>query len=317
MGLYDREEPHHLDAADTMDFQSDCSVFDMFHPVVVLLYCGVLLAFSMVVMQPVYLLLTLGALLAFKVSLQGVSALRGLLWQAPLVLFLAVANPLFASVGSTELFRIGLHAIYLEAIVYGFCQGLMLVNVLLAFSCAAMVLSSDKVLCVLGNVMPTVSLMVSMTMRLIPQFAGRGKTISAVQQACTASQDSRVQLDDFGRKESRRSRIRDYLRLSTVLMSWGMEDSLETADAIRARGWGAVKKRTSYRRYRFRGSDAIACLMISALGIAAALAAFVACSQFAFYPQVVGFAPWFSYAPYVAFLALPTAFVLWGRRLWS
>ncbi len=188
-----------------------------------------------------------------------------MLWQAPLVLILAIANPLFVSAGSTELFRIGLHAVYLEALCYGLCQGLMLVNVLLAFSIAARVVSSDKVLCVLGNATPTLALMISMTMRLVPQFVRRGKAIADTQKACTAaasarcactssasscSTGARPDANDASRSaKPRRAALANSLRLSTVLMSWGMEDSLETADAMRARGWGAATKRTTYQRY--------------------------------------------------------------------
>lgn len=147
--------------------QTNDTIFDRYHPAVALIYCGVLLAFSMAAMHPVYLLATFAGLVAYNAVLRGAkAALSGMLWQAPLVLILALANPLFVSAGSTELFRIGLHAVYLEALCYGLCQGLMLVNVLLAFSIAAHVVSLDKVLCVLGNATPTLALMISMTMRL-------------------------------------------------------------------------------------------------------------------------------------------------------
>ena len=118
--------------------QTNDTIFDRYHPAVALVYCGVLLAFSMAVMHPVYLIATFVGLVAYNAVLRGAkSALSGMLWQAPLVLVLAIVNPLFVSAGSTELFRIGLHAVYLEALCYGLCQGLMLVNVLLAFSIAA------------------------------------------------------------------------------------------------------------------------------------------------------------------------------------
>lgn len=165
--------------------QTNDTIFDRYHPAVALIYCGVLLAFSMAAMHPVYLLATFAGLVAYNAVLRGAkAALSGMLWQAPLVLILAIANPLFVSAGSTELFRIGLHAVYLEALCYGLCQGLMLVNVLLAFSIAARVVSSDKVLCVLGNATPTLALMISMAMRLVPQFVRRGEAIADTQKAC-------------------------------------------------------------------------------------------------------------------------------------
>lgn len=358
----------------------------------------------MAVMQLVYLLLTFCGLFALEASLCGAKAsLRNLAWQAPLVMMLAIANPLFVSAGSTELFRIGMHAFYLESLVYGACQGLMLANVLLAFSVASHIVTSDKVLCTLGNLTPTLALMMSMTMRLVPQFARRGKDILATQKACTsienaaldtaaarsactaaapqmpsinaaqaealqpaslsqaafsrsisfaqdeapcnasraqtgnsnaescpqerfaescdrpeksqmmsrtasAASPSKTRKTPFATRRlrpSRRQTVRNYLHLSTVLMGWGMEDSLETADAMRARGWGAAKKRTSYQCYRFRRQDALACIVLAAFALSAAASAFAACQQFTFYPRIGGVAPWFSYAPYALLVLLP------------
>ena len=312
--------------------QTNDTIFDRYHPAVALIYCGVLLAFSMAAMHPVYLLATFAGLVAYNAVLRGAkAALSGMLWQAPLVLILAIANPLFVSAGSTELFRIGLHAVYLEALCYGLCQGLMLVNVLLAFSIAARVVSSDKVLCVLGNATPTLALMISMAMRLVPQFVRRGEAIADTQKACAAasarsactasapshSAGARPDANAVSRSaKPRRAALANGLRLSTVLMSWGMEDSLETVDAMRARGWGAATKRTTYQRYRFRKADAFACAFIAVLTVAAAASAVAACDEFKFYPRIAGFAPWFSYIPYVLLVALPTILEAKERRTW-
>lgn len=94
--------------------QTNGTIFDRYHPAVALIYCGVLLAFSMAAMHPVYLLATFAGLVAYNAVLRGAkSALSGMLWQAPLVLILAIANPLFVSAGSTELFRIGTKRMHL------------------------------------------------------------------------------------------------------------------------------------------------------------------------------------------------------------
>ncbi len=319
---------------------------DRWHPAVVFLFCVVCLAFSMAAMQPVYLALTFAGQTALSVSLKGgAQALRGIFWQAPLVLVLAIANPLFVSVGSTELFRIGLHAVYLEAALFGLAQGLLLVNTLLAFSNAAQLLSSDKVLSLLGGTLPTLSLMISMVMRLIPSFVRRGREIGDVRLACTAadSAPARTDIRAYDARETpgpdvaapssdghrrgfshaeragrfapsrMKGRFSDALRTSTVLMGWGMEDSLETADAMRARGWNSGAKRTSYQRYRFRRRDALACILIAALALASALSALAACARFSFYPRIDGLAPWYSYAPYALLLALPLVAAL-ARR---
>lgn len=318
----------------------DQGISDLFHPAVALLYCGVVLVFSMAVMQPVYLALTFVAQLALSVATGGRRALRGLVWQAPIVVVLGIANPLFVSVGSTELLRIGMHAFYLEALIFGLCQGLMLVNVLLAFGNAARIVSSDKVLATLGNIAPYLSLVISMTMRLVPKFSSRFRYIRSVSDSCTAASaggeggageapvgtgsSARVRLAVCTSRErasggcarggigagklvrtARKAKSR--LRLTTVLLGWGLEDSLESADAMRARGWGAKRRRTSYQRYHFRSSDAVALAVIGSLALSAGLSAHASQAAFAFYPRITGIAAWYSYLPYAALLALPLA----------
>ena len=131
------------------------TAFDRYHPAVAFSYFACVLAFGMAAMQPVYLALSLAAALSYSIVLRGVRAtLRTALWQMPLILVMAVANPLFSAMGSTELFRIGLRAFYLESLVFGACMGAMLACVLLWFSNASRVLSSDKVMALFGNAAP-------------------------------------------------------------------------------------------------------------------------------------------------------------------
>ena len=159
-----------------------------------------------------------------------------------MILIIAVLNPLFSASGSTELFRIGMRAVYLESMVYGLCMGGLFVASVLWFEAAASMLSYDKVLALLGNTAPVIALMISMCMRLIPQFLRRGRTVLAVQDA----------IDVPGHASA--DPVRSRLRASSVLMGWGMEDSLERADAMRSRGWGAATRRTTYARYRLGGA---------------------------------------------------------------
>ena len=220
-----------------------------------------------------------------------------------------MANPLFSASGSTELFRIGLRAFYLESFVYGACMGVMLASVLVLFSNAAQVLDSDKVMALFGGVAPTVGLMLSMTARLVPQFVRRGNGIADVERACTAARPAEEPAGKL-------AVMRGYLRRTSVLMGWGMEDSLETAGAMKARGWGAVARRTTYARYRFRRFDAAALACGGALALLAAAAAWAACAEFRFYPTIGGLAPWWSYLPYALFACLPLAITAKEHLRW-
>ena len=284
------------------------TAFDLFHPVVAFCYFAAFIVLSMTAMQPVYLAISFVGALAYSIVLRGWRATgRSFAWQLPLIVIVALANPLFSSSGSTELFRIGLRAFYLESFFYGGCMGLMLACVLMLFSNASTVLTSDKVMALFGGVVPTIGLMLSMTERLVPQFVRRGSDIGDVQRACTASRAA---------TQGKRGAARGYLRLTSVLMGWSMEDSLDTASAMKARGWGASARRTTYARYRFRRFDAAALACLGALALAAAGAAWTACTLFHFYPTIGGWAPWWSYLPYALFAALPIAMTAKERMRW-
>ena len=88
-------------------------------------------------------------------------------------------------------------------------------------------------------------------------------------------------------------------------MSWTLEDSIERSDAMRARGWGSGAQRSSYRTLRFSGRDASACIALLALGILNAVLAWIACSQWSFYPVMPSLVWWWGYLPYAAEAALP------------
>ena len=212
-----------------------------------------------------------------------------------MILIIALVNPLFSASGSTELFRIGMRAVYLESMVYGLCMGGLFVASVLWFEAAASMLEYDKVLALLGNAAPVIALMISMCMRLIPQFLRRGRTVLAVQDA----------IDVPGRAPA--DPVRSHLRASSVLMGWGMEDSLERADTMRSRGWGAATRRTTYARYRLGRSDVATLVGLALFGVATVAVAWTATTQYSFYPQLSVPAPWPGYVVYAAWMVLPCA----------
>ena len=177
--------------------------------------------------------------------------------------------------------------------VYGLCMGGLFVASVLWFEAAASMLGYDKVLALLGNAAPVIALMISMCMRLIPQFLRRGRTVLAVQDA----------IDVSGRAPA--DPVRSRLRASSVLMGWGMEDSLERADAMRSRGWGAATRRTTYARYRLGRGDVAALVGLALFGAATVAVAWAATTQYSFYPQLSVPAPWPGYVAYAAWMVLP------------
>ena len=252
------------------------AAFSMSHPAVPALYIVLTLGLTMFSMQPVLIALSLAGGLAYGFVTRGAARTLGALrWQLPVILIIALVNPLFSASGSTELFRIGMRAVYLESMVYGLCMGGLFVASVLWFEAAASMLEYDKVLALLGNAAPVIALMISMCMRLIPQFLRRGRTVLAVQDA----------IDVPGRAPA--DPVRSRLRAS--------------------RGWGAATRRTTYARYRLGRGDAAALVGLAVFGAAAVAVAWAATTQYSFYPQLSVPAPWPGYVVYAAWMVLPCA----------
>lgn len=289
-----------------MDARERHTAFDTSHPAVPAMYLVVTLALTMSAMQPVLIALSLAGGAAYGAASRGLrSVIAALRWQLPLIALIALVNPLFSASGSTELFRVGERAVYLESLCYGVAMGGLFVATALWFQAASQMLGFDRVMALLGNAAPLIALMISMVIRLIPRFLRQGRAIIAAQDAVSVP------------CRSRGDAVRQRLRASSVLMDWAMEDSLETADAMRARGWGAVPRRSTYMRYRFTRTDAFAITGLVVAGALCCFAAWLATSQYAFYPVMSRLVVWWGYAPYAAWMMLPCVLHLRERRLFS
>ncbi len=267
------------------------------------LFAGIL-ALTMFCVQPVLVAISLAGALAFSVLARGGRAtLAGLRWQLPMLALVCLANPFFSASGSTLLLRLGPVCVYLESLAYGAVMGALMVAVILWFEGAAAVLTQDRLLGLAHGRAASISLVISMAAQLMPQMLRRGRGVEASLAACTAA--------------GPRPGLRDRLTCeSGQLMGWALEDSLERADAMRARGWESGARRTSYRPDVLRESDAARlCGIVLALAACALLAA-AACAQWRFYPTMPSLLAWWGYVPYAALMFLPAGAALSERLRW-
>lgn len=280
--------------------------FATYHPTVAFVFLACAIVISMAALQPVFVALSFLGALACSVVCRGARATAGsFVWIVPLWLVVAIANPLFSASGSTEIFRIGVRAVYAESLVYGACSGGMLASVFLWFSSYAACMNSANTMALFGNVLPIVSLMVSQVMRLVPQFVARGRGIAAAQDAVSAAAPQTKRQQTAGR-----------LRIVSVLMGWGMEDGIERSDAMRARGYDCGARRTTYKRYRFGRADASVLAAIVVLAAVAGACAAAVCLRFSFYPTLSGWGAWWAYLPYALLMAVPSALRFKEWLLW-
>ena len=324
-------------------------------PVVPAGFITITLALTMFSMHPVLVAISFAGGFAYAACARGIwAALSSLRWQLPVVLVITLVNPLFVHMGSTELFVFFGRPVFMESLLYGCAMALLFLASVQWFAAASAMLSYDKVLGLLGNSIPVVALMVSMTMRLVPRFLRRGRAIASAQdvaRSCAVSAGGGVEngaearSKEHGSQGPRASRasaeavvgasarrlplrsggraargrglpagVASRLRQSSVLMGWAMEDSLETADAMRARGWGACKHRTTYMPYRFTPRDAAAAAMLLMGGLLCAWVSWTLTAPYAFYPRLSPIDMWWGYLPYAAWMFTPAVLHIYEMR---
>lgn len=283
--------------------------FELVHPSVLLVYGALILVIAMLSMQPPLAAMLLAATVCLGAVLEGWRAsMRRLAWQLPLVFVVALANCMFSQAGATVLLEAGFVRITLESLIYGLCFGCILASVMELAVLLGSVVSGDEALSLLGNRLPTCGLMVSSALRLVPLMRGRAIDITEAAAACTCANKCRGSENPSHRLSVLLSGHRRFSRTLSVLIGVAMEDSIDMADSMRARGWSRGGHRTLYRRRAFRAHDALLLFIVLVLGVGSLWVCLVVGVESAFYPTLVCVAPTLGnlwYMPYVAFLLAP------------
>lgn len=229
------------------------SGFEKFHPIVLFTYYVCVILFTMFSTQPVILLCTLfGAILFFSMLHPARIVARNLVFYFFLFLLVAITNPLFSHNGETILFFMNDNPVTLEAIMYGGAIAVMIVGVMFWCKCLNVIMTSDKFLYLFGKTIPKLSLVLSMALRFIPLFKVQIKKINQAQKAM-----------GLYASDSKFDKLGSSMRVFDSLLSWSLENSIETADAMKARGYG-LPGRKNFSLFRFRKADGI---LITAIGI--------------------------------------------------
>lgn len=235
----------------------------------------------------------------FSLSLR---ALKNIWLFFLIFLLTAITNPLFSHNGVTPLFFLNGNPITLEAIVYGIYLGAMISSVLLWFSCYNAVITSDKILCLFGAVMPKAALIISMALRLLPQFIMGGKEMLEIHNSIAPIKGGIIK------------RIKRYAAVFSCLIGRSLESAVEQSDSMKARGYG-TRKRVSYSRFRFSFSDALF-LIITVIGFSYVLF-FSGVTDYNYFPEMDSLSFDISYILSAAYLLIPTAINLWGEMKWK
>ena len=243
------------------------------------LYFGLVLVFTMFFMHPVSLTISLAASLAYAIYLNGRKAVRfSLLYMLPMMLMAAIINPAFNHEGQTILTYLPTgNPLTLESIVYGVSAAMMLAAVITWFSCYTAVMTSDKFVYLFGRMIPALSLVLSMTLRFVPKFKAQFQVVAEAQRCVGRDTATGSMLQ----------RLKNAITILSIMVTWSLENAIETADSMKSRGYG-LPGRTAFSIYLFDDRDKTALIWLCFCGFYIFSGWMVGGMDWRYYPTIKG-----------------------------
>lgn len=286
--------------------------FSQMHPIVNFIFFAFVIGFSMFIMNPACLLISLVCALVNALYLNGKKAVRlSVLYLLPTIIIIAIVNPVFNHDGVTMLAYFPWdNPLTLESIIYGIATAVLLSSIVLWFSCFNEVMTSDKFIYLFGRVIPSLSLVLSMALRFVPKFIFQFNVIRNSQK-CIGRDISDGKL---------LQRLKNAAKIISIMISWVLENAIETADSMKSRGHG-LKGRTAFSIYRFSKRDAAVLSLIMTSGVILIIMSVLDVAKFRYFPSVKGnviSAPAIIYyALYFSLMIMPLAINVWEGIKWK
>ena len=276
--------------------------FSRCHPAVNFLYFVGAIGFGVVIQHPVYMLAAVLGSLLYYVLLKGAKAFRMLLLLLPVFLVITLVNPLFNTLGKTELFSLFGKPYTLEALYYGAVVGGIFLVMMLWFGCYSEVLTSDKFTSLFGNLIPSISLLLVMVLRMIPNLMRKAMQIRNARKSIGKNRENGTAKD----------KVLSGMTVLSALTDWALEGSIVTADSMRSRGYGSAR-RTNFQIYRMTVRDWV---LMALTAVLAAATIFGGDKSAEYIPTLQIMPLTWGFAAYCAYLLLPIALHLKEAITW-
>ena len=260
------------------------------HPFTVFLYFVIVIGVTAFTMHPIILCLSFLGVLYFNMVDENLLSWKKLATLLLAFLLLSVINPIFYHNGRTILFVLNDNPVTLEAFIYGMVAAGVIITVLLWCQKLSNYMTTDKTMYLIGKISKKGALIVSMVFRLMPQYHTHAAAIRETQKTL-----------GLFKQESLIDKLTGHLHVFSAMMTWALEHSVDTADSMRARGYG-IKKRTSYASYRLRSLDVVFILTMI-IGLVIIIAGGITnCISVTYYPDFTlkstSFKQWAIYLSY-------------------
>lgn len=229
--------------------------FSAYNPIInFIFYIGAIVC-GMFFIHPAFLACAVTLSMAYYLTIKGRGGLKAVLGMIPLWAALSIINPLFNTRGEIILFTYFSGRPYtMEALCYGMALGGMFVTIIMWFLSYNAVMTSDKFIYIFGRAIPSISLILTMVLRLVPNYQKKISQIAGARKCVGKGMESGSKLEV----------AKDGITIVSTLTGWAFEGGIITADSMRARGYG-LGKRTSFSIYSFSARDRLMVIFMIAL----------------------------------------------------
>lgn len=215
------------------------------HPYVLFFYYICVGSLAMYFTHPLFLITAL--ILMFGVNFSHDRGQELKKWAPILVImstFFILLNPFLVSRGSNVLFYFRGKQVTLEALTYGIVMTLAIVIILILFVSFNLILNGNKFLYIFSKILPRTAFLLMLSIRFVPLLKSRLNEINDVQRIRGMSVTN-------GRLVNR---MKSGMVMMQTLLTWSLEEAVQTADSMKSRGYGTGKT-TSYITYRMKKRD--------------------------------------------------------------
>lgn len=226
--------------------------FKRMHPLVLFTYYASALSLLIIMLHPIFLSFALVIILAINFledRFKGLS--RWIFFMMSTGILIVILNPIFNERGRHVLFEIFQHRITLEAVVYGMINAMLIIGVMALFVSYNEVMSPNKLLYLFSKFLPQFAVLLMLTLRFIPLMRRRLAEISAIQMSKGISVSHGSWVD----------KVKTGILYVQVLLVHSLEEAIQTADSMNARGYGQGK-RSTYEYFTFKKRDLFALLYL-------------------------------------------------------
>lgn len=284
--------------------------FAKYHPLINFIYFTAVIVFSMIFVHPICLVTSLLCSVMYSIILNGKKALKFIAMLLPLMLISALINPAFNHEGVTVIAYLPSgNPLTLESILYGIVAASMVATVICWFSCFNKIMTSDKFIYLFGRIIPSLSLILSMTFRFVPKFKEQVQEVSNAQKS-------------MGRDSSEGSvfaRVKNSIRILSAVITWSLENAIDTSDSMKSRGYG-LTDRTAYSNYVFDKRDVTALIYLAVMITYFLIGVLLGKINYRYFPSMRGtdmsFYSTSIFISYIMICIMPIIIEIWEELKW-